>query len=488
MAYSIDRHARSDRPPGRTAEAAQRTAAVQERVRELQAVLAAALAIEVHGTDLQSLKRAPRRAPPTVSEADHVSHPGPVWAAFLPHRPGPFAHWFGGERRYARRLAEAEDRFAEAIERHRSTEEARRERVARATRDQAEQQRRLDDATAEQHARVDEYQRAVESRDRKAVSRYFQKALDRTAEPHDFPRRRRAGYVPESTLLALESDLPDVSVVPAEASYRYDKEEDVVVAVPRPEKELRLLYQQLVAQLALRALHVVFGNDRYGVVDTVVFNGMVESVDLTTGRTVRPCLITLRATREQFKALVLDQLDPVACVRHYFAAEVSRHPEELQPVEPVLDFDLADPRTIEPVDILSEIDNRPNLLDLAPDEFEQLVHNLLSRMGLETRLFRSSNDGGIDCVAYDPRPITGGKFVVQAKLYTRTVPPAAVRDLFGTVLDAGATKGILITTSGFGPSSYQFANGKPLQLIDGTGLLALCHQHDIPARIVPRAS
>ncbi len=89
---------------------------------------------------------------------------------------------------------------------------------------------------------------------------------------------------------------------------------------------MRLLYQQLVAQLALRALHLVFGNDRYGVVDTVVFNGVVESVDLATGQTIRPCLITLRATREQFKALVLDQLDPVACVRHYFAAEVSRHP------------------------------------------------------------------------------------------------------------------------------------------------------------------
>jgi restriction system protein len=488
MAFSTDRHARGDRPPGRTAEAAQRSAAVQERVHELEGVLAAALAADVHGTDLQKLKRAPRRAPPSAEPADLEPRPGPVWGAFLPQGPGPFARWFGGERRYARRLAEAEDRFAEAIERHRVNEQARRERVARATRDHAEQQRRLDEATAEQHTRIDEYQRAVEAHDRRAVSRYFQKALDRTAEPYEFPSRRRARYVPESTLLALEWDLPDLSVIPAEESYRYDREQDAVLAVPRPEKERRLLYQQLVAQLALRALHLVFGNDRYGVVDTVVFNGVVESVDLATGQTIRPCLITLRATREQFKALVLDQLDPVACVRHYFAAEVSRHPEELQPVEPLLEFDLADPRTIEATDVLSEIDSRPNLLELTPDEFEHLVHNLLTRMGLETRLFRSGNDGGIDCVAYDPRPITGGKFVVQAKLYTRTVPPAAVRDLFGTVLDAGATKGILITTSGFGPSSYQFANGKPLQLIDGTGLLALCHQHHIPARIVPRAS
>ncbi len=50
-----------------------------------------------------------------------------------------------------------------------------------------------------------------------------------------------------------------------------------------------MLYQQLVAQCALRALHLVFAHDRYGVVDTVVFNGMVEAVDAATGRTVRPC-------------------------------------------------------------------------------------------------------------------------------------------------------------------------------------------------------
>lgn len=488
MNRSTERYTRGDSPPGHAAEAAERTAAVQARVQALQGVLAAALATEVHGTDLQTLKRARRHAPPTVTPADLVPRPSPTWEAFAPRLPGLTAWLFGAERRYARRVADAEDRFAEAISRYRAAEESRRELVAQATRDWAEQQRRLDEDTAEQHERIDNYERAVQAGERRSVSRYFQKALDRVHEPLDFPRRRRAGYVPESTLLALEWDLPDMTVIPAQAEYRYDRERDAVVAVPRPDREIRLLYQQLVAQLALRALHVAFGSDRYGVVDTVVFNGMVQSVDLSTGRTVRPCLITLRATRAQFEALVLDQLDPVACVRHYFAAEVSRHPEELQPVEPVLDFDLADPRTIEPIDVLSEIDRRPNLLDLKPAEFEHLVQNLLTRMGVETQVFRPSNDGGIDCVAYDPRPITGGKYVVQAKLYTRKVPPSAVRDLFGTVVDAGATKGILITTSGFGPSSYQFANGKPLQLIDGTGLLALCHQHDIPARIVPRAS
>jgi restriction system protein len=37
---------------------------------------------------------------------------------------------------------------------------------------------------------------------------------------------------------------------------------------------------------------------------------------------------------------------------------------------------------------------------------------------------------------------------------------------------------------GYGPDSYKFAGGKPLNLIDGSGLLALCQQYEIPARIL----
>ncbi len=488
MAWTTDPPARAGGRPSRAVEAAQETAAVEQRVRVLRGVLSAALDNCVRSVDLESLKRPPRAAELELAAADREPVPLPTWSEFRPEPPGSVGRLLIGSRRFARRVTEAEDRFAAAIEAHRREEDDRRLRVQRAQRERAERQRRYDAEVAEQHARVDEFLQALRQRDRRAVRRYFQNSFDHVPEPPGFPRGRRVGYAPESGLLALDWDLPELAIVPAASSYRYDRTDDTMTAIPRPEAERRRLYQQLVAQLALRALHLAFGFDRYGVADTVVFNGHVESVDLATGRMVRPCLITLRATREQFEPLVLDQLDPVACVRGHFGADVSPHPEELQPVEPVLEVDLTDPRTITPVDVISEIDRRPNLLDLTPDGFEHLVENLLSRMGLETRLFRPHGDGGIDCVAFDPAPVTGGKIVVQAKLYTKTVPPAAVRDLFGTVTDAGATKGILITTGGFGPASYRFANGKPLQLIDGTGLLALCHRHDIPARIVPRAS
>jgi restriction system protein len=61
-----------------------------------------------------------------------------------------------------------------------------------------------------------------------------------------------------------------------------------------------------------------------------------------------------------------------------------------------------------------------------------------------------------------------------------------VRDLFGTVHNEGASKGILVTTSGYGQSSFEFAQGNPLELIDGANLLFLLAEHaGIEAKIEP---
>src|SRR5947199_2417416 len=111
--------------------------------------------------------------------------------------------------------------------------------------------------------------------------------------------------------------------------------------------------------------------------------------------------------------------------------------------------------------------------------FEQLVVELLRRMGLRTEHTGMTGDGGVDCVAYDDRPVVGGKVIVQVKRYANTVSPSVVRDLFGTVHATGATKGVLIATSGFGPESRQFVQGKPLELVDGIELDVLLQQYEL---------
>jgi restriction system protein len=162
----------------------------------------------------------------------------------------------------------------------------------------------------------------------------------------------------------------------------------------------------------------------------VVFNGAVTTLDPGTGKQVSPCLITVRTVRNAFEELDLAHVDPLACLAH-LNASVSKKPSELAPVRPVLEFDMVDKRFIEETD--DGLDARPNLLDVTPTEFEGLIQNLFTKMGLDTKQTRPSHDGGVDCVAFDSRPIFGGKVVIQAKRYRNTVEVSAVRDLFGTI-------------------------------------------------------
>jgi HJR/Mrr/RecB family endonuclease len=295
----------------------------------------------------------------------------------------------------------------------------------------------------------------------------------------------KVAYLRDSRQLVIEYVLPDVSVIPKAKSYRYVKSKDEVVESARPASQIKTLYANAIAQLTLLCLATVFADDTKGAVDVIAFNGVVETLDPRTGLPVRPCLITVRVTRESFAALNLNHVDPQACLKH-LSAGISRSPTELAPVKPVLEFSMVDPRFVDAVDAISTMDDRPNLLELKWTEFESLIQNLFTKMGLEARQTRPSRDGGVDCIAYDTRPIFGGKIVIQAKRYKNTVGVSAVRDLFGTLQNEGASKGILVTTSGYGAASFEFAQNKPIELIEGANLLYLLETYaGIRARIEP---
>jgi restriction system protein len=470
----------------RDEDAATRTRGVEQRVSGLEGLLRSSLARDPR-ISLDSLRRRPEVRPLDLGELG-VPLPVPQWADFEPEPVRGLRRVFGGQQRHEAVVDAARQAFLRAQEDHRWRSGQRSTQVAEARRAHRRKVAEEEREVAAHNAHVDEIAAGLGQNERLAVSEYIQRVLDLSPYPADFPAERSAGFVPESSLLAVEWYLPPVDVVPMQKSFRHIKTRKVVEPVARPLPEIRRIYQSIIAQIALRTLREVFDSAPDEMISTVVFNGRVHAIDPVTGRKIEPHLITLRATREQFRPLVLNEpkLNPVECVRRHFFADISLHPDELISVEPVMPYSMADPRIVDAVDIISDMDKRPNLLELSPKEFEDFIQNLFTKMGFDTKLYRASGDGGIDCVAYDPHPITGGKFIVQAKLYTRTVQPTHVRDLWGTVQHEGATKGIMITTSGYGPDSYKFAGGKPLNLIDGSGLLSLCQEHGVPARILNR--
>ncbi|WP_327145238.1 restriction endonuclease [Nocardia sp. NBC_01327] len=469
----------------RDQQAAVATSEIDGRVAQLEDLLRSSLGRDPR-IEFSSLYRRVE-VPPLDLGALAYPIPAPTWNP--PAEPAGVARMFGGRKRYEEELRLAQQQFVQAQEDHDRAEAERERQIARKHLEHKDAVEQAEHWVAEANAHIDEWLARVGAGDRLAVSEYMEEVLRRSGYPSSFPNQRQAGYVPESTRLVVQWYLPPIEVVPEQKAYRHIKARKAVEPTVRPVKEIRQLYQRVIAQIALRTVREVFAASSEELISTVVFNGVVRAVSPETGQQIEAPLISMRATRDQFTRLILDEpkFNPVACVRKHFFADVSEHPDELVAVKPVMTFDMADPRIIDPVDVISELDKRPNLLDLTPSEFEAFIQNLFARMDYDTKLFRASGDRGVDCVAYDSDPLKGGKLIIQAKLYTHTVKPNHVRELWGTVESEGALKGIMITTSGYGPESERFANGKRLTLIDASGLLSLCQQHGIPARIINRS-
>ncbi|MCK9386543.1 MAG: restriction endonuclease [Nevskia sp.] len=304
-------------------------------------------------------------------------------------------------------------------------------------------------AKADTHnADIEAFRMDYDSGEPHSIALYSQLVLEQSALPDCFPRSTKAAFITESKQLLIEYDLPSIDdAVPEMKSYKYVKASDEVIGTSRPELQRKSLYASLVGQTVLRSVHEVFASDTPRFIESIVLNAYVNSVDRGTGRSVRPCVVTVRTTRDAFGEIDLRRVDSLACLRALNAG-VSKNPSELVPVRPILELKMVDPRFVQEEDVLSTLDQRPNLMDLNPSEFESLITNLFKSMGLETKMTQASRDGGVDCVAYDPRPIFGGKVIIQAKRYKNTVGVSAVRDLFGTMQNEGASKGILVTTSG----------------------------------------
>jgi len=108
------------------------------------------------------------------------------------------------------------------------------------------------------------------------------------------------------------------------------------------------------------------------------------------------------------------------------------------------------------------------LYDLSPKEFEQYVAQLFRKKGYKVFLRGSSGDKGVDL---ELEQVGGKRAIVQCKRYRRPVGPEVVRELFGTLIHERVTHAFLVTTADISKSAREWAQGKPMTLIDGTLLV-----------------
>lgn len=105
--------------------------------------------------------------------------------------------------------------------------------------------------------------------------------------------------------------------------------------------------------------------------------------------------------------------------------------------------------------------------------FEELIEGLFRKLGYRVEGHRAAADGGVDITAINSEPIVGGKYIIQCKRQNVAIGEPIVRDLYGVITHQKANKGIIITNADFTMAAVKFADGKPIELLNGIALLRL---------------
>lgn len=107
--------------------------------------------------------------------------------------------------------------------------------------------------------------------------------------------------------------------------------------------------------------------------------------------------------------------------------------------------------------------------NLSGHEFEHELASVFRALGYNSTVTKGSGDEGIDIILAK----NGVRTIVQCKQHNQPVGPSTVRELYGTLSASNCKNAILACTGGFTKGVYQFARGKPIELLDLDGILEL---------------
>jgi restriction system protein len=315
---------------------------------------------------------------------------------------------------------------------------------------------------------------------------YCKAVLMQSCYPKTFPKKFDISFNVDNEIMVVDYRLPNIGQIPTLKEIKYMKSKDNFKIIFLPQSTQNALYDSLLYQIALRTIYELYAVDQNEFLKSVVFNGWIKTIDQGTGQDANICILSVQANRDEFLAINFEHVNPKECFKKLKGVGSSKL-HGMAAIAPIIAINRYDKRFTTSYEVANRINEKTNIAAMDWKDFENLIRELFEKefktVGGEVKITQASRDEGVDAIAFDPDPIRGGKVVIQAKRYTNIVGVAAVRDLYGTVVNEGATKGILVTTTDYGPDAYKFAKDKPLTLLNGSNLLHLLEKHGHKAKI-----
>lgn len=333
---------------------------------------------------------------------------------------------------------------------------------------------------------IDEDRKAFENLQDEAVQKYFEDIIRKSCYLNITQKEFEIIRVENTKTLLVDMILPDFDEFPTIKDLKVIASRFEFKPAFHSASFIEKAYEDMIYKHILSLISNLFRSDIYALIDAISFNGWINHINKSTGKEETLCITSIQVKKDAFNDIDLSKIEAKTCFKSLRGVSSSKL-ASITPIQPILSLNKDDKRFVSSYDVTTNIDNSTNLASMTWEDFEHLIREIFekefSSNGGEVKVTQASRDGGVDAIAFDPDPIRGGKIVIQAKRYTNTVGVSAVRDLYGTVMNEGATKGILVTTSDYGPDAYEFASNKPITLLNGANLLYLLERHGHKARI-----
>jgi tetratricopeptide (TPR) repeat protein len=258
----------------------------------------------------------------------------PAAPVYLEYPTEPHAAWFQAS---AEHYARAYSRWAEEVRQI-----------------EAENQRRYDESaaafegwnawTAKQEQEQIEYNKIITKAEADyrallpiGIANYCKLVLTRFNYPKSFPRELNAEYIPETRILIVDHSLPAPENLPRVKDVKFVGAQNEPDEVFFSDAELNHNYDDVLYQICLGTLYALFDADVMNVLDMIVFNGWVKSVDRSTGNDTNGCVLSVQVKKEEFQNINLARVDPKACFKALKGIGSSKL-HSLTPIAPVLNI------------------------------------------------------------------------------------------------------------------------------------------------------
>jgi len=168
-------------------------------------------------------------------------------------------------------------------------------------------------AEQERNLQADTKNRLYLAKDPATLIQYWTNVLARSKYPDKFPRSGTFDYVAGDQQLTVTYQLPAITCLPQVGQVRYIEGRNASEEVAASEVWLKHAYGDLLIKIALRTLYELFQSDTAGALTSIVLNGSIRSMDRSIGQEVNLVVLSIEASKTEFSAINLAQVDPQAC-------------------------------------------------------------------------------------------------------------------------------------------------------------------------------